>query len=115
MVHDDWERYYVNRFVDRDMLLRYLGGAVGHGTCVTAAALVACEAAGPAGVRHTNMSTDILDTDNAIAGSNTEPSGSCPNEGNNNQDKEQEAGNLDEELNESDSDGYDSDVPFALL
>ncbi|KAI9068226.1 hypothetical protein FKP32DRAFT_1562162 [Trametes sanguinea] len=28
----DWERYYVNRFVDRDMFMRYLGGAVGHGT-----------------------------------------------------------------------------------
>ncbi|KAI9059487.1 hypothetical protein FKP32DRAFT_1657872 [Trametes sanguinea] len=30
--HEDWERYYVNRFVDRDMFMRYLGGAVGHGT-----------------------------------------------------------------------------------
>ncbi|KAL7281044.1 hypothetical protein ACG7TL_004346 [Trametes sanguinea] len=27
---DDWERYYVNRFADRDMLMRYLGGGVGH-------------------------------------------------------------------------------------
>ncbi|KAI0642489.1 hypothetical protein C8Q79DRAFT_876754, partial [Trametes meyenii] len=27
---DDWERFYVNRFVDRDMLMCYLGGGVGH-------------------------------------------------------------------------------------
>ncbi|KAG8703740.1 hypothetical protein FRC08_002657 [Ceratobasidium sp. 394] len=26
----DWNYYYVNRFVDRDMLMRYLGGGVGH-------------------------------------------------------------------------------------
>ncbi|CDO76813.1 hypothetical protein BN946_scf185033.g10 [Trametes cinnabarina] len=26
----DWERYYVNRFADRDMLMRYLGGGIGH-------------------------------------------------------------------------------------
>ncbi|KAI8994034.1 hypothetical protein BD414DRAFT_411805, partial [Trametes punicea] len=30
--HQDWERYYVNRFVDRDMFMHYLSGAVGHGT-----------------------------------------------------------------------------------
>ncbi|KAG9083836.1 hypothetical protein FRC06_004351 [Ceratobasidium sp. 370] len=28
--HGDWIFYYVNRFVDRDMLMRYLGGGVGH-------------------------------------------------------------------------------------
>ncbi|KAG8761981.1 hypothetical protein FRC12_009250 [Ceratobasidium sp. 428] len=26
----DWNYYYVNRFVDRDMLMRYIGGGVGH-------------------------------------------------------------------------------------
>ncbi|CCO29819.1 hypothetical protein BN14_03840 [Rhizoctonia solani AG-1 IB] len=26
----DWCYYYVNRFVDRDILMRYLGGGVGH-------------------------------------------------------------------------------------
>ncbi|KAG8739756.1 hypothetical protein FRC12_016207 [Ceratobasidium sp. 428] len=26
----DWNAYYVNRFVDRDMLMRYVGGGVGH-------------------------------------------------------------------------------------
>ncbi|KAG9080766.1 hypothetical protein FRC06_006189 [Ceratobasidium sp. 370] len=26
----DWEYHIVNRFVDRDMLMRYLGGGVGH-------------------------------------------------------------------------------------
>ncbi|KAG9104782.1 hypothetical protein FRC07_009737 [Ceratobasidium sp. 392] len=26
----DWSGYYVNRFVDRDMLMRYIGGGVGH-------------------------------------------------------------------------------------
>ncbi|KAG9074708.1 hypothetical protein FRC06_010513, partial [Ceratobasidium sp. 370] len=26
----DWEYHAVNRFVDRDMLMRYLGGGVGH-------------------------------------------------------------------------------------
>ncbi|KAG9087929.1 hypothetical protein FRC06_002302 [Ceratobasidium sp. 370] len=26
----DWNAYYVNRFVDRDMLMRYIGGGVGH-------------------------------------------------------------------------------------
>ncbi|KAF7794376.1 hypothetical protein EIP86_005510, partial [Pleurotus ostreatoroseus] len=26
----DWERYYVNIFVDRDMIMRYLGGGIGH-------------------------------------------------------------------------------------
>ncbi|KAG8703791.1 hypothetical protein FRC08_002631 [Ceratobasidium sp. 394] len=26
----DWQSYYVNRFVDRDMFMRYLGGGVGH-------------------------------------------------------------------------------------
>ncbi|CAE6459848.1 unnamed protein product [Rhizoctonia solani] len=35
LAHDDpgfgdWSRYYVGRFVDRDMLMRYLGGGVGH-------------------------------------------------------------------------------------
>ncbi|KAI0077095.1 hypothetical protein K474DRAFT_1662200 [Panus rudis PR-1116 ss-1] len=28
--HQDWDRYYVNRFVDQDMFMRYLGGGVGH-------------------------------------------------------------------------------------
>ncbi|KAF8752792.1 hypothetical protein RHS01_07227 [Rhizoctonia solani] len=28
--HWDWKYYYVNRFVDRDMLMRYLGGGIGH-------------------------------------------------------------------------------------
>ncbi|CCO34564.1 hypothetical protein BN14_08666 [Rhizoctonia solani AG-1 IB] len=28
--HWDWKHYYVNRFVDRDMLMRYLGGGIGH-------------------------------------------------------------------------------------
>ncbi|KAG9093781.1 hypothetical protein FRC06_011376 [Ceratobasidium sp. 370] len=28
--HGDWTFYYVNRFVDRDMLMRYLGGGIGH-------------------------------------------------------------------------------------
>ncbi|CUA67885.1 Maltodextrin phosphorylase [Thermococcus litoralis DSM 5473] [Rhizoctonia solani] len=28
--HWDWSHYYVNRFVDRDILMRYLGGGVGH-------------------------------------------------------------------------------------
>ncbi|TDL17170.1 hypothetical protein BD410DRAFT_886035 [Rickenella mellea] len=27
---EDWERYYVGCFVDRDMLLRYAGGGIGH-------------------------------------------------------------------------------------
>ncbi|KAI0645610.1 hypothetical protein C8Q79DRAFT_965394 [Trametes meyenii] len=27
---EDWERYYVNRFADRDMLMRYVGGGIGH-------------------------------------------------------------------------------------
>ncbi|QRV90230.1 hypothetical protein RhiJN_18248 [Ceratobasidium sp. AG-Ba] len=26
----DWNGYYVNRFVDRDMLMRYIGGGIGH-------------------------------------------------------------------------------------
>ncbi|QRV80198.1 hypothetical protein RhiJN_08213 [Ceratobasidium sp. AG-Ba] len=26
----DWNGFYVNRFVDRDMLMRYIGGGVGH-------------------------------------------------------------------------------------
>ncbi|KAF8965639.1 hypothetical protein BDZ97DRAFT_2057933 [Flammula alnicola] len=26
----DWENYYVNRFVDRDMMMRYVGTGVGH-------------------------------------------------------------------------------------
>ncbi|KAG8717545.1 hypothetical protein FRC11_003747 [Ceratobasidium sp. 423] len=26
----DWKYYYVNRFVDRDMMIRYLGGGIGH-------------------------------------------------------------------------------------
>ncbi|KAG9089394.1 hypothetical protein FRC06_001569 [Ceratobasidium sp. 370] len=29
-VYGDWKGYYVNRFVDRDMLMRYIGGGVGH-------------------------------------------------------------------------------------
>ncbi|KAG8723471.1 hypothetical protein FRC09_003185 [Ceratobasidium sp. 395] len=29
---DNWVSYYVNRFVDRDMFMRYWGGGVGHGT-----------------------------------------------------------------------------------
>ncbi|EUC56088.1 hypothetical protein RSOL_158960 [Rhizoctonia solani AG-3 Rhs1AP] len=28
--HWDWRHYYVNRFVDRDILMRYLGGGIGH-------------------------------------------------------------------------------------
>ncbi|KAF8749202.1 hypothetical protein RHS01_10263 [Rhizoctonia solani] len=28
--HWDWKHYYVNRFVDRDILMRYLGGGIGH-------------------------------------------------------------------------------------
>ncbi|KAF7291080.1 hypothetical protein MKEN_01491700 [Mycena kentingensis (nom. inval.)] len=28
--HDDWRFHYVNFFVDRDMIMRYLGGGVGH-------------------------------------------------------------------------------------
>nr|GAT58254.1 predicted protein [Mycena chlorophos] len=31
---NDWKYHYVNFFVDRDMLMRYLGGAVGHSYCV---------------------------------------------------------------------------------
>ncbi|KDQ51528.1 hypothetical protein JAAARDRAFT_199000 [Jaapia argillacea MUCL 33604] len=27
---DDWERFYVNRFVDRDMIMQYIGRGVGH-------------------------------------------------------------------------------------
>ncbi|KAI0071286.1 hypothetical protein K474DRAFT_1607182, partial [Panus rudis PR-1116 ss-1] len=27
---EDWNLYYVNIFVDRDMFMRYLGGGVGH-------------------------------------------------------------------------------------
>ncbi|PBK86075.1 hypothetical protein ARMGADRAFT_870630, partial [Armillaria gallica] len=27
---EDYERYYVNFFVDRNMLMQYVGGAVGH-------------------------------------------------------------------------------------
>ncbi|KAL6308250.1 hypothetical protein BKA93DRAFT_822458 [Sparassis latifolia] len=27
---EDWQFYYVNMFIDRDMFMRYLGGAVGH-------------------------------------------------------------------------------------
>ncbi|CAE6445387.1 unnamed protein product [Rhizoctonia solani] len=35
LAHDDpdfgdWSRYYVGRFVDRDMLMRHLGGGIGH-------------------------------------------------------------------------------------
>ncbi|KAI8973085.1 hypothetical protein BD414DRAFT_425210 [Trametes punicea] len=40
--HQDWERYYVNRFVDRDMFMRYLGGAVGHGSQLVAAVQKLC-------------------------------------------------------------------------
>ncbi|KAG8727987.1 hypothetical protein FRC11_012021, partial [Ceratobasidium sp. 423] len=28
--HWDWKHYYVNRFVDPDILMRYLGGGIGH-------------------------------------------------------------------------------------
>ncbi|KAF7794670.1 hypothetical protein EIP86_005808 [Pleurotus ostreatoroseus] len=28
--HTDWRFYYVGIFVDRDMLMRYLGGGIGH-------------------------------------------------------------------------------------
>ncbi|KAG9091927.1 hypothetical protein FRC06_000322 [Ceratobasidium sp. 370] len=28
--HTDWNGYYVNRFGDRDMLMRYIGGGIGH-------------------------------------------------------------------------------------
>ncbi|KAF7796319.1 hypothetical protein EIP86_007496 [Pleurotus ostreatoroseus] len=28
--NSDWEGYYVNIFVDRDMIMRYLGGGIGH-------------------------------------------------------------------------------------
>ncbi|GAB1527596.1 hypothetical protein RhiTH_010772 [Rhizoctonia solani] len=28
--HWDWKHYYVNRFVERDILMRYLGGGIGH-------------------------------------------------------------------------------------
>ncbi|KAF8666244.1 hypothetical protein RHS04_09698, partial [Rhizoctonia solani] len=28
--HWDWKHYYVNRFVDRDILMRHLGGGIGH-------------------------------------------------------------------------------------
>ncbi|KAL6307409.1 hypothetical protein BKA93DRAFT_816023 [Sparassis latifolia] len=27
---DDWDRFYVNRFVDRDMIMRYMGCGIGH-------------------------------------------------------------------------------------
>ncbi|KIJ50228.1 hypothetical protein M422DRAFT_245470 [Sphaerobolus stellatus SS14] len=27
---EDWQFFYVNRFVDRDMLMRYMGGGIGH-------------------------------------------------------------------------------------
>ncbi|KIJ42710.1 hypothetical protein M422DRAFT_170788 [Sphaerobolus stellatus SS14] len=27
---DDWQFFYVNRFADRDMLMRYMGGGIGH-------------------------------------------------------------------------------------
>ncbi|KAL6305510.1 hypothetical protein BKA93DRAFT_707118, partial [Sparassis latifolia] len=27
---DDWDRFYVNRFVDRDMMMRYMGCGIGH-------------------------------------------------------------------------------------
>ncbi|KAF7349149.1 hypothetical protein MVEN_01437200 [Mycena venus] len=27
---EDWANYYVNIFVDRDMLMRYVGGGIGH-------------------------------------------------------------------------------------
>ncbi|KAF8761932.1 hypothetical protein RHS01_01257 [Rhizoctonia solani] len=36
--HWDWKYYYVNRFVDRDMLMRYLGGGLAI-TCMQLAAL----------------------------------------------------------------------------
>ncbi|KAG8686759.1 hypothetical protein FRC11_008414 [Ceratobasidium sp. 423] len=26
----DWNYHYINRFVDRDMMMRYLGGGIGH-------------------------------------------------------------------------------------
>ncbi|TEB23729.1 hypothetical protein FA13DRAFT_1797775 [Coprinellus micaceus] len=29
-VNDDWETFYVNIFVDRDMVMRYYGGGIGH-------------------------------------------------------------------------------------
>ncbi|KAL1939913.1 hypothetical protein VTO73DRAFT_9613 [Trametes versicolor] len=118
-VHEDWERYYVNRFVDRDMLLRYLGGAVGHRMCVTAAALAACEAASLAteecgtvvGPSSGNPDTGDLPS----VGSSHGPSDTHLDDNNDDQDDEQEAGDLDEDLDDSGSDGYDSDVPFALL
>ncbi|KAJ1311938.1 hypothetical protein OPQ81_010398 [Rhizoctonia solani] len=28
--HWDWKHYYVNRFVDQDILMRYSGGGIGH-------------------------------------------------------------------------------------
>ncbi|KAB5588997.1 Patatin-like phospholipase domain-containing protein 7 [Ceratobasidium theobromae] len=31
----DWSSYYVNRFIDRDMFMRYWGGGVGHGRNIT--------------------------------------------------------------------------------
>ncbi|KAH9854399.1 hypothetical protein C2E23DRAFT_726443 [Lenzites betulinus] len=43
--HTDWERYYVNWFVDRDMFMRYLGGAVGHGTLLSPSVMSHCSSA----------------------------------------------------------------------
>ncbi|KAL0060725.1 hypothetical protein AAF712_012505 [Marasmius tenuissimus] len=37
--HDDWVNYYVNIFVDRDMLMRYHGGGIGHKDCTTVTVL----------------------------------------------------------------------------
>ncbi|KAI0666517.1 hypothetical protein C8Q78DRAFT_984030 [Trametes maxima] len=61
---DDWERFYVNRFVDRDMLMRYLGGGVGHRTLAvqlsTASLGLLVETEDDLGIA-VSLSTGILD------------------------------------------------------
>ncbi|KAI0357196.1 hypothetical protein OH77DRAFT_141434 [Trametes cingulata] len=111
--HDeDWERFYVNRFVDRDMFMRYLGGAVGHQTAL-APSVVHLLALQGGELRSRNPGSES--EEQAMAGdpvASASPSGgpALP-------DSELGLAFEDDELNDTDleDEDYDSDVPFALL
>ncbi|KAI9067490.1 hypothetical protein FKP32DRAFT_1673036 [Trametes sanguinea] len=100
---DDWERYYVNRFVDRDMFMRFLGSAVGHGTPLHPSLVhLLGDMHPPASSNHSAVNED----DGPAA---PEP-----------QHAEQSSGLDLDEASDSESgtstvDDYDSDAPFALL
>ncbi|KAJ3002471.1 hypothetical protein NUW54_g5831 [Trametes sanguinea] len=106
----DWERFYVNRFVDRDMFMRYLGGAVGHGTPLVASVLELCR--GQLGEPREYAMADGLDaatlnppghgTTSALTSVETGPG----------QDEDPDDDN---DEDPDDAVDYDSDVPFALL